>query len=120
MAKRTPLAPLATGTNNNNNNIDDDDGDNNNNNNNNNDENDNNNNNNNFFFTEYCYENEPKPDAIRQAAAIQKLILAHRVLKIAPMNPFVLCQPTNAAAHSNKCVTPLVIPPHGRLFARSK
>ena len=52
--------------------------------------------------------------------AIQKLILAHRVLKIAPMNPFVLCQPTNAAAHSNKCVTPLVIPPHGRLFARSK
>ena len=52
--------------------------------------------------------------------AIQKLILAHRVLKIALMNSFVLCQPTNAAAHSNKCVTPLVIPPRGRLFARSK
>ena len=31
-------------------------------------------------------------------AAIQKLILAHRVLKIALMNSFVLCQPTNAAA----------------------
>ena len=73
MAKRTPLAPLATGTNNNN--IDDDDGDNNNNNNNNNndDENDNNNNNNNFFFTEYCYENEPKPDAIRQADCYSKV-----------------------------------------------
>ena len=30
--------------------------------------------------------------------AIQKLILAHRALKIALMNSFVLCQPTNAAA----------------------
>ncbi|CAH3129061.1 unnamed protein product [Porites lobata] len=30
--------------------------------------------------------------------AIPKMILAHRVLKIALMNSFVLCQPTNAAA----------------------
>ena len=31
-------------------------------------------------------------------AAIQKLILAHRLLKIALMNTFVLCQPANAVA----------------------
>ena len=30
-------------------------------------------NNNNFFFTEYCYENEPKPDAIRQADCYSKV-----------------------------------------------
>ena len=71
MAKYPPLAPLATGTNNNknsndnNNNNDDND--------NNNDDNDNNNNNNNIFFTEYCWEIEPKPNAVEQASCYSKV-----------------------------------------------
>ena len=46
-------------------------------------------------------------------AAIQKLILAHRVLKIALMNSFVLCQPTNAAAR--RLCRRLCRPPHRHL-----
>ena len=34
--------------------------------------NNNNNNNNNFFFTEYCWENPPKPTAIQQANCYSK------------------------------------------------
>ena len=40
--------------------------------------------------------------------ANSNMIHAHGILQIA-LNSFVLCQPTNAAAHRDKCVTPLVI-----------
>ena len=73
-----------------------------------------------FSFQSTVMETSRSQMLYGRLTAIQKLILAHRVLKIALMNSFVLCQPTNAAARRNKCVTPLVIPPRGRLFARSK
>ena len=41
--------------------------------------------------------------------ANSNMIHAHGILQIAPKTSFVLCQPTNAAAHRDKCVTPLVI-----------
>ena len=52
--------------------------------------------------------------------ANSNMIHAHGILQIALRTSFVHCQPTNAAAHRDKCVTPLVIPPRGRLFARRK
>ena len=41
--------------------------------------------------------------------ANSNMIHAHGILQIALKTSFVLCQPTNAAAHRDKCVTPLVI-----------
>ena len=41
--------------------------------------------------------------------ANSNMIHVHGILQIALKTSFVLCQPTNAAAHRDKCVTPLVI-----------
>ena len=41
--------------------------------------------------------------------ANSNMIHAHGILQIALKTSFVLCQPTNAAALRDKCVTPLVI-----------
>ena len=60
-----------------------------------------------------CWRNLWKWVTLVSSEKTQKLILAHRVLKIALMNSFVLCQPTNAAAR--RLCRRLCRPPHRHL-----
>ena len=63
-----------------------------------------------FIIIIIIYSSQSTVGNIRwRRTANSNMIHAHRILQIALKTSFVLCQPTNAAAHREKCVTPFVI-----------